>query len=188
MRVFSLSKIIYISIQNSDRIIISGKNEFILLGCFKLPVNLLCSFVWGYFICLYTVFKICSQVLLCTAFSDLTFHWSQIVIIPPRIKLGSMDLIHGLLKLESLQQALGQYLLQENRKSFCSQRPCVNRGCWEHFPAADSRCATWPRPSFMLGQDPMYISEVPPPPWVPWEENLDLLRVMLWSSQVPSLD
>lgn len=122
------------------------------------------------------------------AMSDLTFHWSQVVIIPPRIKLGSMDLIRCLLKLESLHQALGQYLLQESRKSFCSQRPCVNRGCWKHFPAADSRCATWPRPSFMLGQDPMYTSELPPTPWVPWAENLDLLRVMLWSSQVPSLD
>lgn len=78
-----------------------------------------------------------------------------------------MGLIHCLLKLESLYQALGQYLFQETRKSFCYQRPCVTHRCCEHFVAAYSGCATWPCPSVMMGQGQMYTFEVPPTPWVP---------------------
>lgn len=48
------------------------------------------------------MFKICSQVLVCPTVSDYSFLWSQVVIIPPRIKLGPMDLICCLLKLERL--------------------------------------------------------------------------------------
>lgn len=171
MRIFSLLEIIRISIQNSARITISGKNEFILLGWFKLPVNLLCSFVW---------------VFLCLPLDCLQNLFSG-------SGVGSLEWPH--LPLESgcryptkNQVCIRLWVNICCRKNFCSLRPWVRHRCWEHLPAADSRCATWPHPSYMLGQDPMYTSEIPPTPWVPWEENLDLLRLTLWSSQVPSVD
>lgn len=74
-------------------------------------------------------------------------------------------------KLENLQWALGQYLLQKNRKSFCSQRRHVNCGFWEHIPSADSSYATWPCPASCWGKTQQDTSKVLPILWVPWEKK-----------------